>query len=179
MIFLPPVPVFLVAVMARLGIHPPERLQKLAHNSLAKTTRNRRLPALPILFEMTILRIGLRPPAILVRWAQRARLPALSRAYLEINSALHRMGKKPQSTDTPLERTQSLITLIPPAEEPANVLVSEYQLSLFANQLGDETGATQAGRVIRNLSVRAMIVRWLRRFQEPERRRNPTARQKL
>ena len=178
-IFLPPVPVFLVAAMARLGIHPPERLQKLAHKSLAKSTRDRKLPALPILFETTILRIGLRPPAILVRWAQRARLPALSRAYLEINSALHRLGKKPQSTDTPLERTQSLITLIPPAEEPANVLVSEYQLSLFANQLGDETGATQAGRAIRNLSVRAMVVRWLKRFQEPERRRKPIARQRL
>ena len=55
----------------------------------------------PIWIEKSCFDVGLRPPQSIRLWARRAGLPPLTRAYLEINHALARLGQHPTATATP------------------------------------------------------------------------------
>ncbi|OGO30658.1 MAG: hypothetical protein A2136_03150 [Chloroflexi bacterium RBG_16_54_11] len=115
--------------------------------------------------------IGIRPPEFLLRWVYFHRLPVLSRSYMEINRALVRVGEKPAIQDTPAERTDSLIKIIPSATAPASQLLAEYQTSAYSPYPADLDVAQKAGHEIRKLSWVAWLSRILSRFQEPDRTR--------
>ena len=132
----------------------------------------------PIAMERTMLRLGFRPPKFLRHWAERARLPALERAYLEINAALARLSKRPNPADTPSERTHNLILTLPGSEPPAKRLIKEYQLGIFSAQTANTDEAQQAGKEIRALSYRALVRGWLNKLlakiqKQPVSRRRP------
>lgn len=122
--------------------------------------------AMPIVMESTLIKVGIRPPNLLQQWARRAALPPLSKAYLEINHALSRLGSRPALTATPAERAASLSGLVPPAKDPAQVLVSEYEVATFSPQPADLSAARQAGSEIRTLSYKALLRKWLARLQQ-------------
>lgn len=119
----------------------------------------------PIYMEASLARAGIRAPRALRLWARRAALPPLSRAYLEINHALARLGSQPAPTDTPSERARTLGRLIPPAENFAKELVTEYQLGTFSPQPANIETARKAGSEIRKLSYIAWFRRLLARIQ--------------
>ncbi len=123
----------------------------------------------PDQLEKGLRRLGIRPPDFLVNWVFTMRLPGLSRSYLEINHALHCIGREPAIQDTPNERTASLISGIPAASIPAKRLLAEYQTSAYSPHPADSEVAKQAGKEIRNLSWIAWFGRVLSRFQEPTR----------
>lgn len=128
-----------------------------------------RLPVIPVWIESTMLKMGIRPPKAIQSWARLAALPPLSKAYLEINRALRRLGVKPALTDTPRERAAALAQAAPPAEMPAQRLVHEYQVATFSPQPADLPAAVQASQEIRKVSLLAMLQRFLSRFQRPSR----------
>jgi len=135
---------------------------------LVPLIRRRRLhekiPHLTILLDRGFRKIGIRPPQILRDWAYRAQLSPISKAYMEINLALTRLGKAPASTDTPAERAASLGKQLPPSAIPAEVLVREYHLATYSpKQSSNELVARQAAAEIRRFSYRAIFQRWLNR----------------
>ena len=128
--------------------------------------RNRiNLRPLPILIESALVRVGLRPPSFVKRWAVQAALPPLSKAYLEINKALTRLGKEPPITQTPAERASTLGNILNPARKPAEELVHEYEGEIFGKQRANLDLAIQSARDIRSLSMRAFIRKLINRFQ--------------
>ena len=110
---------------------------------------------IPTWIESTLLRIGVRPPEKIHSWALHSRLPPMSRAYNEINQALTRLGRPAQDHDTPSERAGALVEILPDAETPALVLVSEYQRTIFSPREGNTARGEIAGDVIRKLSLQA------------------------
>jgi transglutaminase-like putative cysteine protease len=70
---------------------------------------------IPGQIEKGLLRLGIQPPEFIRNWTQYAALPALTRAYLEVNRALRRLGQSPAPQDTPAERVAALSTSLPPA----------------------------------------------------------------
>jgi hypothetical protein len=103
----------------------------------------------------------------LLNWIYTMKLPGISRSYLEINHALHRVGKKPAIQDTPAERADALSSAIPAASTPAENLLAEYQASVYSPHPANAEAAKTAANEIRNLSWLAWLRRILSRFQEP------------
>jgi transglutaminase-like putative cysteine protease len=124
-----------------------------------RARRRRGSPPLLVGLEARMRRLGLHPPAALRVRARRAALPPLTRAYLELNYALARLGAPPAPADTPAERAVALTHLLPVAEEPAHRLLAEYHAVIYSPRPGDLYTAQQAGRDIRLLSWQAAIRR--------------------
>jgi transglutaminase-like putative cysteine protease len=127
-------------------------------------------PPLPIQMEASLVRVGIKPPKILYSWARYSSLSPLTRAYLELNRALSRLGQPPKLTDTPSERAKELVYLLPPAEGAVQAVLIPYQNSVYGNQTADPENAKNAGKEIRRLSFIARLKRFLARFQEPKNR---------
>jgi transglutaminase-like putative cysteine protease len=130
----------------------------------------RRLPPepIPVQLESRMRRMGLKPPRFLERWARRAALPILTRAYLEVNRALKRLGKPPLVADTPIERVDQLGRILPTVKKPASFLLDEYLTQTYSARPSDGAlKAQQAGRQIRSLSWQAWLKHKLERVLAP------------
>jgi transglutaminase-like putative cysteine protease len=125
------------------------------------------LEQIPIRLERSLRRLGIQPPGFIIQWANIARLTPLPRAYLEVNRALRRLGRKPGIQDTPAERVQKLVKILPPAYEPAVILLNEYQTEIYSSRRADIEVARDASGKVRKLSYLALIKTVLSRFQEP------------
>jgi hypothetical protein len=97
---------------------------------------------------------GLRPPELIKKWSDVSSLPPLSKAYLEINNALSRLGAHPSLTSTPAERADNLSTILPPAKPAISKLLHEYQIGLFSNQKPNIVAAYQSAGEIRQMAIR-------------------------
>ncbi len=126
--------------------------------------------AAPIMLETSLIRVGIRPPKALQVWARRASLPPLSKAYLEVNQALARLGEPPELNATPSERADSLGQILPVADKPAHQLVDEYQVATFSQQPANMVVALKASNDVRRLSYREFIHRLLARLQRRPRK---------
>lgn len=118
------------------------------------------LPPLPVVMESSMLKVGIRPPKALQLWARRAALPPITKAYQEINYALARLGSKPALTDTPAERAEVLVQVLPFSTDPVQRLINVYQIVSFSQTPVEQeyiSDASQAGLRIRLLSYKAMI----------------------
>ncbi len=122
---------------------------------------------LPVVIELNLKRIGLKPPAFLVRWARAAALSPLSRAYIEINRALVRLGQPPEPFFTPAERGAALVALLPNAALDVDRLLAQYQQVTYSQYPGDLITAQSAAKSVRNMSWLARLNRLLSRFQDP------------
>lgn len=130
----------------------------------------------PLAVETTITRLGYQPPQAILNWSHRATLPPLSKAYLEINSALKRLGARPSVNLTPAERVALLGSILPPASQPATALLQEYQLSTFSQLEGNISTARQASGDIRRLSIRAALKNFIYNAFKPKKRPLPQLR---
>lgn len=129
------------------------------------------LPPTPIILEQAFLRAGIRPPKTIQLWARRARLPPLSKAYLEINHALGRVGRPPTINATPAERAALLGQELPPTLDPAQQLVQEYQVEIFSEQSANLIVAQAAAAQIKQLSLVAYFKRIFARLQQPKQKK--------
>ncbi len=121
--------------------------------------RRRDLPPFPVLLERGVHRAGWTPPAFLRRWARRALLSPLERAYGEIDRALARLGTEPLPAETPEERARSLADSLPTASKPVYLLLAEYEVATYSPHHYDVDVAREAARTIRSLSWRAKLRR--------------------
>jgi transglutaminase-like putative cysteine protease len=126
-------------------------------------------PPLPVQIESRLLRAGIKSPKILRRWARYSSLSPLSLAYLELNRALSRLGQSPKQADTPSERADKLVEMLPAAESPTQTILVPYQNSIYGNQPSDPGEAQLAGKEIRKLSYLARLQLFIARFQNPTR----------
>jgi len=128
---------------------------------------------IPIFLERSIIKTGIKPPKAIHLWARRAELPPLTRAYLEVNRALTRLGRVSPVDETPAERANKLGQILPPARKPAHRLVQEYQVATFSTRPANLDIAQQAGSEVRKLSIKAysyrLISRLLQRFRRFQR----------
>ena len=118
------------------------------------------LPPLPVIMESSMLKVGIHPPKSLQLWARRAALPPIAKAYQEINYALARLGSKPAPTETPAERAETLVQVLPVSTDPVQRLINAYQIISFSQIFEEQeyiSDARQAGSRIRLLSYKAMI----------------------
>jgi hypothetical protein len=125
-------------------------------------------PPIPVQIESSLERVGIKSPKLLHHWARYASISPLSRAYLELNRALSRLGQSPSGSDTPSERARDLVQLLPVAETPVQAVLTPYQNSIYGNQPSDPDEAQTAGKEIRKLSYLARFQRFLARFQDPK-----------
>lgn len=165
---LPAAPTLLETLFLRLGLNPPEPVRNLAAwAEQAPKPRPIQIPPFPLILERTFQHLGLRPPRFVERWARQVELPPLSKAYLEINHSLARLGKQPGITETPAERAAALGKALPVAETPARELVNQYQIGTFSTLPVDLSLARKSASEIRRLSYFAILKRFFERFQKP------------
>jgi hypothetical protein len=131
-------------------------------------------PPLPVQIESRLEKAGIRPPKFLRSWARYVSLSPISHAYLELNRALTRLGLSPKRADTPAERADKLIQLLPAAESSTRSILIPYQNSIYGNHPSDAGDAQQAGREIRKLSYLAKIQLFIARFQISNRKERPS-----
>jgi transglutaminase-like putative cysteine protease len=124
-------------------------------------------PPVPVQLESSLQRVGIKSPQILIRWSRFASLSPLSRAYLELNRALSRLGQPPRMSDTPSERGNELVQILPVADNSIRSVLIPYQNAIYGNQPGDTEDAQRAGKEIRKLSYLARLQRFFARFQDP------------
>ncbi len=167
---LPPLPALIAKALQQFGVQPPQALEDWA-NRLNQPRRVVQLQPVPLLLEKTLARMGFKSPKFLRNWARWTTMPALAKAYSEINRALFRLGEPATATDTPAERAANLSKLVPQAEKPADRLVKEYQVATFSRQPADLQIAQQSAKEVRLLSLKAALQRLLARWQVPERQR--------
>jgi transglutaminase-like putative cysteine protease len=133
--------------------------------------RNRiKIPAFPIILETSFSKAGFKLPKSLQNWANRAKLPPVTKAYLEINNALNRLGNKPPATDTPRERAENLGNFVPLFKTPANQLVAEYQVETFSPKKADMSAAREASLEIKKISYKDYLTRIIQRIRSPRRK---------
>jgi transglutaminase-like putative cysteine protease len=130
------------------------------------------LPIVPIVLVAAFEKAGIRPPRSVQSWAQHAALSPLSKAYIEINRALSRLGDRPSTADTPAERARSLGELLSPVKYPATQLVTEYEKGTFSLQSADLEKAQNAGAEIKTHSYQAYFQRLINRLLQPRRKRS-------
>jgi len=128
--------------------------------------KSRRGQPLPVLLEEGFQRLEIRPPKTLRRWAHRALLPPLERAYLEINKSLSRLGQPPGSQDTPAERAVALESLLPNHAADIEQLLQQYQNKTYSQHTADTEQAVKAARTIRTASWRKKIIDWLESLRD-------------
>ena len=124
--------------------------------------KGRTFPPAPVILEKSMLRLGLRPPKFLRRWAGWAALLPLARAYAEIDRALERLNLPLLPASTPAERAATLARALPPAADPVQRLLGEYQVTAYSPRFGNLHTAQEAARAIRRLSWRFRLRRLLK-----------------
>ena len=128
--------------------------------------RERGGKAVPVLIEGGINRLDLKTPKSLRLWAGYAQLDALPQAFMEINSALRRVGAAPIEGDTPKERANQLVKRIPRISEVIERLHAQYERSLYKEESIDTEGVRPAKWIIRLASMAEQFRNWLRKWQE-------------
>lgn len=82
------------------------------------------------------------------RWSQTARQPALTRAYLEINSALRRLGSPPRAGATAAARAETLSQQLPKLREHILALSGQYQAEQYGrNKAKQKVGGLTIWRI--------------------------------
>jgi len=135
---------------------------------ITQIRKKRQSPPIPVQLESSLRRIGIKTPNLLRNWVRYATLSPLTKAYLELNRALSRLGESPQPNDTPAERAVILTHLLPVAEGSIQTLLTAYQADQYSTEQGDVQTARQASIDIRHRSLAAWFQRIFSRFQQPE-----------
>jgi transglutaminase-like putative cysteine protease len=112
------------------------------------------LPPLPILLTNTYASLAITPPDWLGRWAYFSGLKPIERSFGIVFQSLHWLGAKPSSSQTPAEVAAILTEYMPEVKEAIQVLLQEYQVSLYGQKHTDLFITRQAGELIRRQALR-------------------------
>jgi hypothetical protein len=113
----------------------------------------------PVQVDRGLRRIGIEPPSLIRRWSSYVLLPALGRAYQEINGALRRLKKLPVESATPAERTAILVQELPQSDRLAYKLLREYERGTYSTHPADVYSARLSGYEIRRMSIAVRLRR--------------------
>jgi hypothetical protein len=138
----------------------------MAGYTLQRIRKQRGSPPIPVQLEGGLREVGITPPDVLTRWARFAGLSPASRAYLEINRALTRLGHPAAPADTPSERAFGLVRLLPRIEVYIRDVLSAYHSVVYSNGRPKLINAPRAGKEIRNHSYRAFLRHIFENFRD-------------
>ena len=110
---------------------------------------------LPVLLERHLKKRGKPVPGWLQRWSRIAQMSAAEKAYRQVGQAIRLLGSPLNQAQTPAERAQALLDVIPDARDPLHDIVNEYTLDQFSNHIINEERAKKAARQIRALALKA------------------------
>ncbi|MBN1667175.1 MAG: transglutaminase domain-containing protein [Anaerolineales bacterium] len=131
---------------------------------LWRQARRSGLPPAPVLVESGLRRLSLPVPRLLQRWSYWAALPRPERDFQVVNRALRSLGHPAEPTETPAERVGRLSAILPEAGHLAQVLLGEYQTSVYSDQEADWVVSSPAARRLRRMVRQAWWQHWLRRL---------------
>ncbi len=125
------------------------------------------LQMLPVYFEKLLKKLGFKVPRWLRRWSRLSQLPPVEKAYRQISRSLRLMGHTLSSAETPSERAQALVGLLPQASTPAQTIAEEFNLDKYSQgSQADEKRARFAAEHIRRLARRTWMQRKLHFWQK-------------
>ena len=104
------------------------------------------IPPVPVLTVSILQRYGLKIPAWLDRWAWRSMLSQIEWQFLQIGWMLRFLGVQPRIGQTPIERINELVKLLPITYEPANIFLNEYLKAVYTLYPADLERAKDANR---------------------------------
>lgn len=110
---------------------------------------------LPVLLERGLRKRGEPVPSWIRRWSRIAQMSVAEKAYRQVSLAIQMLGQPLNRAQTPAERAQSLLALLPEATEPVQDIVNEYTLDQFSNHIINEERAKTAARQIRKMTLNA------------------------
>jgi transglutaminase-like putative cysteine protease len=119
---------------------------------------------IPLKVERGLHVVGLKPPKILWLWARHMELHPMERMFSHLAWMLRLIRNQPNIGTTPTERVAFLISVVPEAHGPANVLLDQYQLAVYSPHPFNLTQARKAYMELwRLVSIAATrrIVKWL------------------
>jgi len=112
---------------------------------------------LPVVLTNGMRRAALTPPAWLERWAWRAGLSPIERAFGVVYHSLRWLGQPVSRAETPRQAAQALARRLPSAAAEIQVLLDQFQANTYSNKSGDLPKARQAAESIRRRSQRAVL----------------------
>jgi hypothetical protein len=111
----------------------------------------------PVLVVNGMHRASLVPPRWLDRWAMRASLAPMERAFGVVYRSLQRLGLPATPARTPREAALALGQRLPAAAGEIRVLLEQMQANLYSEKPGDLVQARQAAESIRRQSLRTAL----------------------
>jgi transglutaminase-like putative cysteine protease len=108
--------------------------------------------SVPVLIEESLERFDIKAPVKVLQWAKYSTLPPLTQTFMEINSALRRMGKDPLKGDTPRNRSAALFNLIPRIKTRVADLNDRYERAMYKEEKDGEEGLRRTKWAIRAAS---------------------------
>ena len=90
----------------------------------------------PIYVEKLLMRLGIKVPKMLSRWSRIAQLPEIEKAYRQLSQSLKLMGHPLSLAETPAERAQALVQLLPATSTPAQTIADDYYMKKYSR--GDD-----------------------------------------
>jgi transglutaminase-like putative cysteine protease len=119
---------------------------------------------IPLKLERGFHVVGLKPPKILWRWARYMELHPLERMFSHISWMLRLIQNQPITGTTPTERVTNLVSLIPEAQDPASILLDQYQLAVYSphpfNLFQARKAYIHLWRLV-SIAATRRIVKWL------------------
>jgi transglutaminase-like putative cysteine protease len=119
---------------------------------------------LPIKLERSLKKFGIETPRVIWYWARQMELHPIERMFSHIEWMLKLLGNVAEAGTTPQEQVEKLISNIPDAQEPASILLTQYQLAVYSPHPFDLVHARQAYlQLWRLVTVKSTkrVVKWL------------------
>ena len=116
-----------------------------------------KIDPIPVMLERALLKHNKKVPRWLQRWRYLSLMSVPERAYRQLGWSIMIMGKPLDPAETPKERAQRLIELLPELEIPVQEIINEYQLDQFSHHIINEERAKRAAQKVRNLAVKTRL----------------------
>jgi len=112
---------------------------------------------LPVVLESALLKRGKSVPDWLHRWRLMAQMSVAQRAYRQLERSIKLLRHPVKPSDTPAERAQVLIQLLPDAQQHVLEILNEYHLDQFSNHIINEERAKKAGRLLIGMALKTRL----------------------
>ena len=122
------------------------------------------IPPFPVLVVKAINATAISPPRWLARWAYYAEQLPVVRSFESVFRSLRWLGEESPSTATPAQAAASLAHLIPEVEAEIEILLNEYQKTLYSQRHGAFHVTRRAAQAIRRAAYRGAARRMLSRL---------------
>ncbi len=101
---------------------------------------------LPVLVTSNLENRGISPPKWLRNWSNHIKLSPMEKLFSRINWMLILLGRRPQPSQTPAERVDTLVSVAPETKDNAYTFLAEYHKEEYSKQHGNYPLAKIANR---------------------------------